>query len=187
MNKYIITADGSFYSQDELYHYGVPGMKWGKRKAKYETERTAYKQAKKDYKSASRELGLKSFTAFGRKGLRSYGSAEKKVQKAELAMIDAKAKYKAAKAKNADKAERAEFNTYRKAMQKSGLVGSAADTASGGRSKRMYNHLKVSKGKKYADAIEKRVEKQAYTQLAAGAAVLVGAAIVNGMIINNSI
>ena len=32
-NDYILTSNGSFVSENELYHHGVPGMKWGRRKA----------------------------------------------------------------------------------------------------------------------------------------------------------
>lgn len=32
MGQYVLTSNGGFYSTGELYHYGVPGMKWGHRK-----------------------------------------------------------------------------------------------------------------------------------------------------------
>lgn len=31
---YIITSDGNFVSENELYHYGVLGMKWGVRRGR---------------------------------------------------------------------------------------------------------------------------------------------------------
>lgn len=179
-------ANGTFYAvpvqSNELYHYGVPGMRWGHRKKSYEAERSAYKQAKKSYKAARRDANIASYSAIGRSGLKNFKSAQNRANKAELDMIDAKAKYKAAKSKNAEKAE---AKVYRKAMQKSGLVGSAADDQSGGRSTRIYNHLKVSKGKEYANAIEKKVEKQAYAGLAASAAVAIGATAVQAMILKD--
>ena len=164
----------------ELYHYGVKGMKWGHRKAA--DERAAYKQAKKDYRYARRDANLHSYFAVGRQGLKANTAAIKRKDKAELAMIDAKAKYKAAKASTEEKAKKAEFKTYRKEMQKSGLVGSAADDSSGGRSTRIYNHMKAEKGKKYADAVEKKVEKVAVANIAGSVAVAVGAQVVINML-----
>lgn len=36
--NYILTSQGNFMTTDELYHYGVLGMKWGVRKGNYRTE-----------------------------------------------------------------------------------------------------------------------------------------------------
>ena len=30
--NYVLTSDGSFISEDELYHWGIKGMKWGVRR-----------------------------------------------------------------------------------------------------------------------------------------------------------
>ena len=89
-------------------------------------------------------------------------------------MITAKAKYKASKAKTAEKAEKAEFKTYRKEMNKSGLVNSATDSANGGRSKRIYDEMRAKKGKAYADKVQKSLEKKYVRDLVGGSLVLAG-------------
>lgn len=163
---YILTSDG------ELYHYGVKGMKWGKRKAA--DERAAYKQAKKTYKTIRRKTNRDAYTAWGAERLKEHKKLADKTDRAELDMIDAKAKYKAAKAGSAEKARKAEMKVYQKEMRKSGLAGSAADDSSGGRSTRLYDHMKVTKGKKYADAVEKKLDRQITAELVGSVVVMVG-------------
>lgn len=53
MSDYIYTSDGELCNADELAHYGVPGMKWGHRKALPKSDtRKRYDSTKKDYKEA---------------------------------------------------------------------------------------------------------------------------------------
>ena len=150
---------------NELYHHGVLGMKWGHRKSPEVTSaRNNYQRAKKAQRDVNRStFGRTAFGGVGVTGIDKYNSAMKSRQKADMNTLNAKAKYNAAKSKNSEKAE---FNTYRRAMQKSGLVGSAADTNHGGRSTAIYNELKVKKGKAYADRVQKKVRNVAVTELA---------------------
>lgn len=173
-------------NNDELYHYGVPGMRWGKRK-KYQTSngqlnslgkaRKNYEDAKANRKQTLKEQRKSANTAFGIKGIARYQKAQKSYNKAISNEVSAKAKYNAAKSKNSKKAE---FNTYRKAMQKSGLAGSYADQKSGGRSTAIYNKIKVEKGKKYADKVAKKVQNRAVASFVTAAVVSIGASAVSG-------
>ena len=163
---------------DELYHYGIPGMKWGHRKVQVSSAKTAYRSAKKDYKKSVKDYRRSSGLGIGIKSIARARKAESNMRDAEMRMIDKKAKYNASKAKNESKAKKAEFNTYRKEMQKSGIVGSVADERSRGRSESMYNHIKRQKGKEYADAVQKKVQNTSIRRFATSSAIAVGSAAV---------
>ena len=53
-NKYIITSNGRFASEDELYHHGVKGQKWGVRRYQNE-DGTLTNAGKKKKKLTYRE------------------------------------------------------------------------------------------------------------------------------------
>ena len=69
-------------NDQELIHYGVPGMKWGKRKAKYVTVYQAQKKATKAAEQARKE-SISESRASGPKGLGSFQKANRKALNAK--------------------------------------------------------------------------------------------------------
>ena len=54
-NKYIITSNGDFIREDELYHYGVLGMKWGQHRVRRNEEKAKLsRQSAKEWDEMAR-------------------------------------------------------------------------------------------------------------------------------------
>jgi hypothetical protein len=170
----------SEYNNDELLHYGIPGMKWGHRKnISIVNAKQAYKSASKDLRKAKvKRVFSKSTWIAGNKNVvdakKQAANIKKLANKKEQAafkLIDKQAKYaydkKLSKTGNKDKAEKASMKVHMKAMNKGkgGLSGSISDAQSGGANTRYYKHMVATKGKKYAEKVEKKLGKKLMTDL----------------------
>lgn len=106
-----IFKDGELYNTDELMHYGVPGMKWGRRKAR---PLSAVQQARRKYKTANKEYNkaFKKANRYSSTHLISQFVGKKAKAESNKRWSDA-----ADKARAADKAKAA----YKKAKKDSKL------------------------------------------------------------------
>ena len=171
-------------NNDELQHYGIPGMKWGVRNTrKYKTAKANYKKAKKEYfKTNIKRIG-NTFVNDGFKRSEYNSSSGKKVittqnnrNKAYTNKVTTKANLKAMTTKKENKLgyNKAEFKTYVKGLKKSGIPNSVNDRITQGQGTNLYNSITRKKGKKYADAVLQKTSKKKLNGLVVGGIATVG-------------
>ena len=164
-----------YNNTNELYHYGVPGMKWGHRNKAVKAARREYKQARKAERKLQRKHAFSISTYAGGVRNNELSNARnaklKKLaaarEKAALKAIDtqAKAEYdiKLAKTNNKAKAEKASMKMHYKAMKKrtygTGRVGGGTDQRTGDNQAKYYDHMVKAKGKEYANKVETKYNK----------------------------
>lgn len=138
---------------DELYHYGIPGMRWGRRKSGYITYRQASKNAKSAGDKAAKESLAKDKQTLkgigsGRKALKNANAARKQAMKESIARDKAKNK------------EYKQTDEYKKSRNKKIAIGTAVvgtTLATYGAYKLHQKHVKekAERTKKIVDGIIK--------------------------------
>ena len=161
----------------ELYHHGIKGQKWGIRRYQNPdgsltpegAKRYAIKDARKEYKKASRNLikanirsSLEATGSYGltAKGRRKLGQATTDYENARFAKADAQIKLKTLTAKNEIKADKEEQKIHAKMLRKADLF----DKTSGITQTSMGDHyrqkLYTEKGEDYLYSVDKRSDRR---------------------------
>lgn len=148
------------YNQNELYHYGVMGMKWGRHRA-YRTA-NRYDRRSQEYKeNANRAISSNSKKAFN-DGAKIY----KNLANGERALGS---KYNTKSGKRTTK-------FYAKEQERLGEPTSYKDSVNGKSGTKFYNEMTRKNGKDFADAVlaqsHRNMKKQAITN---GAIAVAGA------------
>ena len=147
---------------DELMHYGVPGMRWGHRKQTYsdsynnvKSTKAAYKQASKDYNKSYREASNYS----SRHPISQYTNKKAKAKSDEKwnDAIDKAVKYNKARTayKTAKKENKQAINSTYKQIKKDSSIGNKLMFNDATRLKAakyvVNNNMSVSEAKKKAN------------------------------------